>query len=104
MGRWACAQSRTYRMGVRRMMPTIPKPIPTQMPTEQLINELQSYGVRLVDPKVGHESRRGGAGPSDHKALTIHGMTVMVPVHTPPSFHTPHVVGKAGACGRRRLS
>ncbi len=49
------------------------------MPTEQLINELQSYGIRLVDPGAGHESRRGGAGPSDHKAVTIDGMTVMVP-------------------------
>ena len=37
------------------------------LPTEQLINELQSYGVRLADPKAGSESRRGGAGPSDHK-------------------------------------
>ncbi len=49
------------------------KPILTQdsrepMPTEQLINELQSFGVRLVDPRAGGESRRGGAGPSDHKA------------------------------------
>src|SRR5882757_206765 len=77
-------------MGVRRMMPTIPKP----MPTEQLINELQSYGVRLVDPSVGHESRRGGAGPSDHKAMTIDGMTVMVPVHTAPAFASPYFVEK----------
>ena len=50
------------------------------LPTEQLINELQSYGVRLADPKAGVESRRGGAGPSDHKALTIDGVTVMAPV------------------------
>ena len=38
--------------------------------TALLINELQTYGVRLVDPKAGLESRRGGAGPSDHKAMT----------------------------------
>ena len=38
------------------------------MPTALLINELQSFGVRLVDPKAGADSRRGGAGPSDHKA------------------------------------
>src|SRR5712675_696283 len=68
--------------GVHLMKPTAP----TAMPTAQLINELQSYGVRLVDPNAGHESRRGGAGPSDHKALTIEGMTVMVPVHTAPAF------------------
>ena len=82
------------------MQPTIPK----AMPTAQLINELQSCGVRLVDPKAGHESRRGGAGPSDHKALTIEGMTVMVPVHTAPAFESPYVVDKPDALGRSRLS
>src|SRR6516225_5811536 len=90
----------SHRMGVRPMQPTIPK----AMPTAQLINELQSCGVRLVDPKAGHESRRGGAGPSDHKALTIDGMTVMVPVHTAPAFESPYVVDKPDALGRSRLS
>jgi radical SAM protein (TIGR04043 family) len=80
------------------MQPTIP------MPTEQLINELQSYGVRLVDPRAGHESRRGGAGPSDHKALTIDGMTVMVPVHTAPAFASPYVVEKPDALGHSKIS
>jgi radical SAM protein (TIGR04043 family) len=74
------------------------------MPTEQLINELQSYGVRLVDPSVGHESRRGGAGPSDHKAMTLDGMTVMVPVHTAPAFASPYVVEKPDALGRSKIS
>jgi len=74
------------------------------MPTAQLINELQSCGVRLVDPKAGHESRRGGAGPSDHKAITIDGMTVMVPVHTAPAFDSPYVVDKPDAFGRSTLS
>ncbi len=70
--------------------PTPMNPMPTTaLPPEQLINELQSYGVRLVDPKAGAESRRGGAGPSDHKAMTIDGMTVMVPVHTAPAFESP---------------
>src|SRR5712672_3712743 len=87
-------------MGARLMMPTMPK----AMPTEQLINELQSHGVRLVDPSVGHESRRGGAGPSDHKAMTIDGMTVMVPVHTAPAFASPYVVEKPDAIGRSRIS
>jgi radical SAM protein (TIGR04043 family) len=82
------------------MKPTIP----TAMPTEQLINELQSYGVRLVDPSVGHESRRGGAGPSDHKAMTLDGMTVMVPVHTAPAFASPYVVEKPDALGRSKIS
>jgi len=74
------------------------------MPTAQLINELQSCGVRLVDPSAGHESRRGGAGPSDHKAITIDGMTVMVPVHTAPAFASPYVVEKPDAHGRSTIS
>jgi len=78
--------------------------VPTPLPTERLINELQSYGVRLVDPKVGHESRRGGAGPSDHKAITIDGVTVMVPVHTAPAFESPYVVEKPDARGRSRIT
>ena len=47
-----------------------------------LISELQSLGLRLDDVSAGAPSRRGGAGPSDHKAVTIDGHTVMVPVHT----------------------
>jgi radical SAM protein (TIGR04043 family) len=76
---------------------------PKAMPTAQLINELQSCGVRLVDPKAGHESRRGGAGPSDHKAITVDGMTVMVPVHTAPAFESPYVVEKPDASGRSTI-
>lgn len=74
------------------------------MPTEHLINELQSFGVRLVDPKAGAESRRGGAGPSDHKAMTIDGMTVMVPVHTAPSFDSPYLVEQPDASGKSRIT
>lgn len=76
----------------------------TPLPTEILISELQSFGARLVDPKAGAESRRGGAGPSDHKALTIDGMTVMVPVHTAPAFTSPYLVEKPDAYGRSRIS
>ncbi len=73
------------------------------LPTEQLITELQSYGVRLADPKAGVESRRGGAGPSDHKALTIDGMTVMAPVHTAPAFDSPYVVERPNSFGASRI-
>ena len=64
-----------------------------------LINELQTKGVRLVDPGAGHESRRGGAGPSDHKAMMIGGKTVMVPVHTAPAFESPYLVQAPDANG-----
>jgi radical SAM protein (TIGR04043 family) len=66
---------------------------------ERLINELQTSGARLADPRAGHESRRGGAGPSDHKAVTIAGMTVMVPVHTAPAFESPYVLDAPDAEG-----
>ncbi|RAI03240.1 MSMEG_0568 family radical SAM protein [Acuticoccus sediminis] len=64
-----------------------------------LINELQTHGMRLVDPRAGHEARRGGAGPSDHKAITINGTTVMVPVHTAPAFASPYLVERPDAAG-----
>lgn len=57
-----------------------------------LINELQTKGARLMNPGAGHESRRGGAGPTDHKAVTLGGHTVMVPVHTAPAFQSPYVI------------
>jgi radical SAM protein (TIGR04043 family) len=78
--------------------------ISTGLPTAQLINELQSFGVRLVDPKAGADSRRGGAGPSDHKAMTIDGMTVMVPIHTVPAFDSPYLIEKPDDLGRARIS
>jgi radical SAM protein (TIGR04043 family) len=71
--------------------------------TERLINDLQTFGVRLVDPKAGVESRRGGAGPSDHKAITIDGMTVMAPVHTAPAFESPYTMDKPDARGISRI-
>lgn len=73
---------------------------PTEpLPTQLLINALQSFGVRLDAPRAGAPSRRGGAGPSDHKALTIDGHTVMVPVHTAGAFASPYVAGRPEADG-----
>jgi radical SAM protein (TIGR04043 family) len=47
-----------------------------------LLSELQAHGLRLLDTSTGVASRRGGAGPTDHKAVTVLGTTIMVPVHT----------------------
>lgn len=74
------------------------------MPTEQLINELQSYGIRLADPKSASVSRRGGAGPSDHMPVTVDGVTVMVPVHNAPAFESPYQADKPDSEGKSRLS
>lgn len=74
------------------------------MSDRALINELQTKGMRLVDPRAGHESRRGGAGPSDHKAVTIGERTLMVPVHTAPAFESPFLVEPPDADGNARVS
>lgn len=75
----------------------------SEMSHSDLINALQTHGARLADPKAGHESRRGGAGPSDHKAMTIDGTTVMVPVHTAPSFDSPFLIDAPDAIGQSRV-
>ncbi|GAB4369211.1 MAG: MSMEG_0568 family radical SAM protein [Elainellaceae cyanobacterium] len=60
------------------------------MNKQQLITELQSRGVQWVDPALGAAGRRGGAGPSDHKAVTLEGTTVMVPVYTGTAAASPY--------------
>src|ERR1700759_3730751 len=86
------------------MKPILAFETPRPIPTEQLINELQSFGVRLVDPKAGGASRRGGAGPSDHMPMTIDGATVMIPVHNAPAFESPYVAAKPDTLGRSQVS
>ena len=77
----------------------------TQTDTNRrLITELQSRGLRLVDESVGAPSRRGGAGPSDHKAVTVDGQTVMVPVHSSSAAVSPFEAGASGADGRAVLT
>jgi len=68
-----------------------------------LMTDLQSYGLRLLDPGAGAPSRRGGAGPSDHKAVTIDGHTIMVPVHTSSAWASPFVAEAPDAEGRVQL-
>jgi radical SAM protein (TIGR04043 family) len=46
----------------------------------ELLSELQALGVRWVDANGPGLSRSGGAGPSDHKAITLDHQTVMVPI------------------------
>ncbi|NEQ47234.1 MAG: MSMEG_0568 family radical SAM protein [Leptolyngbya sp. SIOISBB] len=60
------------------------------MKKQQLITELQSYGLRLGSASVGAKGRRGGAGPSDHKAVTVDGTTVMVPIYTGTASQSPY--------------
>lgn len=74
------------------------------MSTEQLINDLQSFGIRLTDPKSSGLSRRGGAGPSDHLPVTLDGVTVMVPVHNAPAFDSPFQAQRPNADGESILT
>ena len=62
------------------------------MNKQQLLTELQSHGLRLVTADQGAAGRRGGAGPSDHKAVTVDGTTVMVPVFTGIASQSPYAV------------
>jgi radical SAM protein (TIGR04043 family) len=71
---------------------------------QQLITELQSVGLRLADPGAGAPSRRGGAGPSDHKAVLVDGHAVMIPVHTGSAFHSPFIAGAPGIDGRSTVT
>ena len=63
-----------------------------RMTDRNLINELQTRGLRLTRPDQRHVSRRGGAGPTDHQAMTIGETTVMVPVFTETAMHSPFVL------------
>ena len=84
-----------------------PLPAPETAPTvsaagRQLMTDLQSLGLRLLDPSAPHAgvaSRRGGAGPSDHKAVTVDGHTIMVPVHTHGAWASPFVADAPNAAG-----
>jgi radical SAM protein (TIGR04043 family) len=69
-----------------------------------LASELQSLGLRLTgDEADSAASRRGGAGPTDHKAVTVLGTTLMVPVHTRPAARSPFTATPPDAEGRSVL-
>ncbi len=62
------------------------------------LTELQVHGV--IDPAVpGNPGRRGGAGPSDHRALSIDGTTVMVPVYNAVAGSSPYRLESAASGG-----
>jgi radical SAM protein (TIGR04043 family) len=61
-----------------------------------LLSELQCHGARWQDDGHGL-SRKGGAGPSDHKALSFGGHTAMVPMLNQASLLSPYEVRPQGA-------
>jgi radical SAM protein (TIGR04043 family) len=64
-----------------------------------LLSELQTRGLRIVDVSVGASSRIGGAGPTDHKAVTVLGTTIMVPVHTRTASRSPYIAAPPDSRG-----
>ena len=52
--------------------------------------------MRLTDGSSAITGRRGGAGPSDHRAVTVAGQTIMVPVHTGHARSSPYATDEAG--------
>lgn len=68
-----------------------------------LSTDLQTFGLRLEDPSAGLQSRRGGAGPSDHKAVLVDGQTVMIPVHTHTAWDSPFMASKPDENGKSEL-
>ena len=66
---------------------------------QYLLSELQTRGLRLLDSSAGAPSRVGGAGPTDHKAVTVLGTTIMVPVHTRGASQSPYVASPPDARG-----
>jgi radical SAM protein (TIGR04043 family) len=64
------------------------------MNSQQVITELQSQGLRLVTEPVGAAGRKGGAGPSDHRAITVGGTTVMVPVYNDNAAQSGYTLGQ----------
>jgi radical SAM protein (TIGR04043 family) len=54
------------------------------------LSELQAFGVRWLDPNGPGLSRSGGAGPSDHKAITLEHQTIMVPILNHASALSPY--------------
>lgn len=72
-------------------------------PSRELLTELQTRGMRVADPRAAAGSRRGGAGPSDHQAVTVDGVTLMIPLHTAGAFDSPFVLDAPGDGGRATL-
>lgn len=68
-----------------------------------MLAELQTLGVRWHSPSGPGLSRAGGAGPSDHKAISIDGQILMVPIFTHASLASPFVA-RVEADGTAALS
>ena len=68
-----------------------------------LLTDLQARGVSVDGDRDSAGGRRGGAGPSDHRALSVGDATVMVPMRAAgPSPYRLQVVGGETSGGPAR--
>src|SRR3954467_11904397 len=83
---------------MNRSLPVVSWPQPKKLPANypELVSELQALGMRWLDEAGPGLSRAGGAGPSDHKAVTIANQTVMVPILNPASSRSPYAARVLG--------
>ena len=72
--------------------------------SQRLITDLQAKGLNLATEATGAAGRKGGAGPSDHKAVTIGETTVMVPVYTSGAAKSPYGVESDRTTGQSYLT
>jgi len=84
-------------------MQTLDFPTALNSRKQWLLSELQSAGLRIGDAPSTAPSRSGGAGPTDHKAVTILGTTIMVPVHTRGAANSPFSIISLDGNGRAML-
>lgn len=79
------------------------------MNTQEVLTELQTVGLVLHpadsdSPGVDSPGRRGGAGPTDHKAIRLAGTTIMVPVYNQRSAQSPYAAGPPNELGVSELT
>jgi len=84
-------------------MQTLDFPTAVASRKQWLLSELQSSGLRIGDDGLTAPSRSGGAGPTDHKAVTVLGTTIMVPIHTRGAASSPFSAGPVGESGQAPL-
>jgi radical SAM protein (TIGR04043 family) len=77
-------------------------PLLSEAHKRALITDLQSLGLRLAGEDGG--GRRGGAGPSDHKAVRVAGQTIMVPIYTASAGASPFAASAPGPSGLATLT
>ncbi|WP_109832678.1 MSMEG_0568 family radical SAM protein [Reichenbachiella versicolor] len=62
--------------------------VTSQIDTNTMLR-LQSQGIRMKSEGNTANGRKGGAGPSDHKAINLAGQTIMVPTYNHESQDSP---------------